>query len=251
MTKLRKSNKPAETPLTGGIAAPFGIEFVRIQPGEFNMGCSPGDRGCYDFESPTHCARITKGFEIGKYEVTQEQWQAAMGSNPSHFKGARLPVEQVSWDDAQEFLARLNARADGFRYRLPTEAEWEYAARAGTTDKHAGASAVGDVAWYWENSGDHTRPVGQKQPNAWGLYDMLGNVWEWCQDWYGDYSSKAADDPAGPSSGQDRVLRGGSWADIAWNARVSFRFKGAPADRCYNIGFRCVREASMEAAPLR
>jgi len=222
----------------------FGMEFVQIQPGEFTMGCSPGDSGCSAVESPAHRVRITKGFQIGKYEVTQQQWQAVIGSNPSWFKGVTLPVEQVSWDDVQAFLGRLNARNDGFRYRLPTEAEWEYAARAGTTDKYAGASALGDVAWYDSNSGSTTHPVGQKRPNAWGMYDMLGNVWEWCQDWYGVYSSGAADNPAGPSSGPGRTTRGGSWVSYAWDARASYRVRVAPEVRSGSGGFRCVREAT-------
>jgi formylglycine-generating enzyme required for sulfatase activity len=175
--------------------------------------------------------------------VTQEQWQAAMGSNPSYFKGARLPVEQVSWDDVQEFLRQLNDRNDGFRYRLPTEAEWEYAARAGTTDKYAGASTLGDVAWYGNNS-PGTNPAGQKRPNAWGLYDMLGNVSEWCQDWHDGYyySSSPVENPAGPSSGQGRTARGGSWGFSAWSARVSYRGGISPGFRYLSIGFRCVRE---------
>jgi len=222
----------------------FGMEFAQIQPGEFSMGCSPGDSECVGGESPAHRVRITRGFQIGKYEVTQEQWQTAMGSNSSRFPGAALPVEQVSWDDVQEFLRRLNARNDGFRYRLPAEAEWEYAARAGTTDQYAGASALGDVAWYDGNSGGQTHPVGGKRPNAWGLYDMLGNVWEWCQDWYGGYSSGAVDDPTGSSSGYDRVLRGGSWYGAAGGARVSYRLGYGPGSRNFDFGFRCVREVA-------
>ena len=220
------------------------IEFVQIQPGEFAMGCSPGDSECWERESPAHRVRITRGFQMGKYEVTQEQWQAVMGSNPSDVKGATLPVEQVSWDDIQGFLQRLNARNDGYRYRLPTEAEWEYAARAGTTDKYAGANALEDVAWYGSNSGKTTHPVGQKRPNAWGLYDMLGNAWEWCQDWYGAsyYASGPAENPAGPSSGSDRVFRGGAWFLLAWNERVSYRGGSASGYRDYGSGFRCVRE---------
>jgi len=245
MTMLGQSSKPAKMPIRGEIAGPFGIEFVQIQPGEFSMGCSPGDSECFDSEKPPHRVRITQGFQMGRYEVTQEQWQAVLGSNPSRFQGATLPVEQVSWDDVQGFLQRLNARNDGYRYRLPTEAEWEYAARAGTTDKYAGASALGDAAWYDSNSGGTTHPVGQKRPNAWGLYDMLGNVWEWCQDWYGDYSSGAVDNPTGPSSGSQRIVRGGSWYGLAWLVRVSYRFGVVPGDRdlSFGFGFRCVREA--------
>jgi formylglycine-generating enzyme required for sulfatase activity len=221
----------------------FGMEFVQIQPGEFTMGCSPGDSECYSGESQAHRVRITQGFQIGKYEVTQEQWQAAMGSNPSRGQGATLPVEAVSWDDIQGFLQRLNSRNDGFLYRLPTEAEWEYAARAGTTDKYAGASTLEDIAWYQSNSGGQTHPVGQKRPNAWGLYDMLGNIQEWCQDWYDGsyYSSSPVENPAGPSSGQTRILRGGSFYGSARYVRVSIRGSNV-GERHVSRGFRCVRE---------
>ena len=237
---LGSATLTAQTTTTG----PFGMEFVQIQPGEFTVGCSSGDTECTASESPIHRVRITQSFQIGKYEVTQQQWQAVMGSNPSGFKGATLPVETVSWDDVQGFLQRLNARNDGYRYRLPTEAEWEYAARAGTTDKYAGASALGDVAWYGDNSGRKTHPVGQKRPNAWGLYDMLGNVWEWCQDWYGDYSSSSVENPAGPSSGPGRVLRGGSLYQSASTTRVSIRDGIVPGGRGDGLGFRCVREVA-------
>jgi formylglycine-generating enzyme required for sulfatase activity len=230
----------------GGIAGPDGIEFVQIQPGEFTMGCSPGDGECWPpAGSPAHRVYITKAFQMGRYEVTQEQWQAVMGSNPSNFKGVTLPVEQVSWDDVQGFLQRLNARKDGFRYRLPTEAEWEYVARAGTTDTYGGASALGDVAWYVDNSDYMTHPVGQKRPNAWGLYDMLGNVWEWCQDWYDGsyYPSSPMENPAGPSwSSFGRIVRGGSWGVGAWVARVPVRSGFEPGYRLSGSGFRCVRE---------
>ncbi|MCX6633601.1 MAG: SUMF1/EgtB/PvdO family nonheme iron enzyme, partial [Acidobacteria bacterium] len=234
----------ATVSVTTSTAGPNGVQFVQLQPGEFTMGCSPGDSECFDSEKPPHRVRITQGFQMGRYEVTQEQWQAVLGSNPSRFQGATLPVEQVSWDDVQGFLQWLNARNDGYRYRLPTEAEWEYAARAGTTDKYAGASALGDAAWYDSNSGGTTHPVGQKRPNAWGLYDMLGNVWEWCQDWYGDYSSGAVDNPTGPSSGSQRIVRGGSWYGLAWLVRVSYPFGVVPGDRnlSFGFGFRCVRE---------
>ena len=186
--------------------------------------------------------RITKTFELGKYEVTQAQWEAVMESNPSEFKGGDRPVERVSWNDAQEYLSKLTARNDGYRYRLPTEAEWEYAARAGT----AGDTTrnLDSLAWYHGNSGGQTHPVGQQQPNAWGLYDMLGNVWEWCQDWYDAnyYGNSPTEDPRGPSSGSNRVLRGGSWSGGAGVVRVAYRDGGSPDSRTDGIGFRCVRE---------
>ena len=154
---------------------PLKWEFVRIPAGEFEMGCSSGDSDCLSLEKPQHHVRISKGFEMGKYLVTQAMWKSVMGTNPSRFKGADRPVERVSWNDVQEFLQRLNTQNDGYHYRLPTEAEWEYAARAGSTSSRYGE--LNAVAWYSGNSGKETHPVGQKQPNAWGLYDMLGNVW--------------------------------------------------------------------------
>ncbi len=220
-------------------------EFVPIAPGEFQMGCSPGDNDCGDEEKPAHRVKITKAFEIGKYEVTQAQWEAVMGANPSASRGPDLPVEQVSWYDVQEFLGAMNGRNDGYFYRLPTEAEWEFAARAGTTGIRYGE--LDAIAWYGRNSGDQPHPAGGKQPNAWGLYDMLGNVWEWCQDWYQADSYKVsatsqAVDPRGPSKGEFRVMRGGSWYKYLWFMRASSRFWERPSGRYRHLGFRCVRE---------
>ena len=164
-----------------------------------------------------------------------------MGSNPSGFDecGPTCPVEKVSWDDVQEFIRRLNATVGEERYRLPTEAEWEYAARAGTSGDRYGN--LGAIAWYEDNSGDRTHPVGRKAPNAWGLYDMLGNVWEWVEDWKGDYPGGAVTDPAGPVSGSVRVSRGGSWYDSARYCRASYRSASSPGDRFDNLGFRLLR----------
>jgi formylglycine-generating enzyme required for sulfatase activity len=220
-----------------------GIEFVSIPAGKFMMGCSPGDSQCDADENPRHEVTISRSFELGKYEVTQGQWIKVMASNPSNFKGDdRLPVEWVSWNDIQGFIAKLNAFNDGYRYRLPTEAEWEYAARAGTVGPYYGN--LDAVAWHDPNSGNKTHPVGQKQPNGFGLYDMLGNVWEWCSDWYGEsyYGSSPATDPKGASSGQSRILRGGSWDDVWWYARVSSRYGVVPGGRDAYIGFRVCRE---------
>ncbi|HEY6345661.1 MAG TPA: SUMF1/EgtB/PvdO family nonheme iron enzyme [Bryobacteraceae bacterium] len=178
-----------------------GIEFVAIPPGEFMMGCSTGDQQCAADENPRHRVQITKGFEIGKYEVTQAQWLALMPNNPSTHKGDGLPVETVSKLDAQEFIDKLNAQNDGYHYRLPTEGEWEYAARAGMDAPYSGP--LDQVAWYGANSGDETHPVGQKKPNSWGLYDVEGNVREWVSDLYSAnyYSTSPAADPAGPALG--------------------------------------------------
>ena len=181
---------------------PLNIEFIKIAPGEFMMGCSVGDIDCNDDERPTHPVQITKPFEIGKYEVTQAQWQAVMGSNPSTIKGDDRPVETITKTEAQDFLTKLNARNDGYHYRLPTEAEWEYAARAGSTAPYAGT--LNEIGWYAGNSEDETHPVGKKKPNAWGLYDMEGNVREWVEDRYARdyYSHSPVADPTGPAAGE-------------------------------------------------
>jgi len=182
----------------GPLKDAMGMEFVKVAAGEFMMGCSTGDEQCQADEKPRHRVQITRSFEIGKYEVTQAQWVSVMGSNPSSNKGDNRPVETVSKLEAQDFLAKLNARNDGYRYRLPTEAEWEYAARAGMDSPYSGA--LDQVAWYAANSDDETHPVGQKRPNAWGLYDVQGNVREWVADLYspGYYEVSPVEDPAGP-----------------------------------------------------
>jgi formylglycine-generating enzyme required for sulfatase activity len=176
-----------------------GMEFVKIAAGEFMMGCSTGDEQCQGDEKPRHRVQITKSFEIGKFEVTQAQWMAVMGTNPSSNKGDTLPVETVSKLEAQEFIAKLNARNDGYRYRLPTEAEWEYAARAGGNSQ---SGSLDEVAWYAANANDETHPVGQKKPNALGLHDMQGNVREWASDLYSPtyYEVSPVADPAGPDT---------------------------------------------------
>ena len=199
----------------------------------------------YSDETPAHQITISKPFYLGTYEVTQWQWQAIMGNNPSRFKyDPNLPVENVSWDDVQEFLRRLNARESGPPYRLPTEAEWEYAARAGMTTAYSFGNLhqLGEYAWYEDNAGRTTHPVGQRKPNAWGLYDVHGNVWEWVQDWYGPYTAGAAVDPAGPSSGSARVHRGGSWNSTARVCRSANRNYGVPGMRYDDLGFRLLRE---------
>jgi sulfatase modifying factor 1 len=219
-----------------------GMEFVWIKGGEFLMGCGVSDTECQDNEKPAHTVRVD-GFWMGKYEVTQAQWQKIMGENPSNFKGDTRPVEQVSWNDAQEFIEQLNSRS-GMTFRLPTEAEWEYAARAGTQTVYSfgdDANKLGEYAWYCENSGNQTHSVGQRKPSAWGLYDMHGNVWELCQDWYGPYARTPATDPRGPDSGSVRVVRGGSWIGSAVSCRSASRGRVAPDDRIGRVGFRLLR----------
>jgi len=220
----------------------IGMEFVLIPAGTFQMGSNDGND-----EKPVHTVRIMQPFYLGKYEVTQGQWQAVMGSNPSKFTGdPNRPVENVSWDDVQEFIRRLNSREGGATYRLPTEAEWEYAVRAGTTTRWSfgdDARQLGRYAWPEENAGGYTHPVGQLQPNPWGLYDMHGNVWEWVQDWYGSYTSGTAVDPAGPSSGSDRVYRGGSCYGLARECWSALRRGAAPGNRYNALGFRLLRVA--------
>ena len=201
------------------------------------------DREASSDEKPAHQV-ILSSFSIGKYEVTQEEWEAVMGSNPSQFKGAKRPVEQVSWDDCQEFIRKLNALT-GKRFRLPTEAEWEYAARGGNRSqgyKYASGNNIGSVAWYEGNSNSETHLVGQKQSNELGLYDMAGNVWEWCQDWYDSsyYGNSPSTNPVNNTSASLRVARGGSWLNLAGNCRMSFRNFRAPGYRSSYLGLRLV-----------
>jgi formylglycine-generating enzyme required for sulfatase activity len=211
-----------------------GVTYVWIPPGTFTMGCSPGDTECSNNEKPAHQVTLTKGFWMGQMEVTQEAYQRVIGSNPSHFKGARLPVETINWNEAQSYC-----QAAGMR--LPTEAEWEYAARGG--DSSARYGALDAIAWHDTNSGNQTHDVGQKQANGFGLHDMLGNVWEWVADWYQDrYPAGPATDPQGPSSGQYRVLRGGSWGVYPRISRASDRYGNVPVNRSFLIGVRCVGE---------
>ena len=212
-----------------------------VSGGSFTMGCTfEQGSDCESDGRPSHSVTLSS-YYIGKYEVTQAQWTAVMGTNPRYFRGCdQCPVEQVSWEDVQKFIRKLNQQT-GKNFRLPTEAEWEYAARggaSGSATKYAGSSSIDTVGWYDGNSGGKTHPVGRKQPNELGLYDMSGNVWEWCSDWYGDYSNGSKTNPRGPSSGPRRVLRGGSWNYFALFCRVSLRLNLTPSFRNYNIGFR-------------
>jgi formylglycine-generating enzyme required for sulfatase activity len=260
------------------------IEFVKIAPGEFMMGCVAGDKDCLEDEVPTHKVRLTKGFEMGKYEVTQAQWEAVMpGSNPSDTKGPNNPVDNVNKADIHAFLDKLNAQNDGYKYRLPTEAEWEYAARAGAPDPPR--ASLGDYAWFADNSDDESHPVGLKKPNAWGLYDMLGNVREWVDDRAAYYDitplPEVSVDPKGPQPGRGGgggggggrggarggagggppkgydakgrlvingaempIFRGGGWDNFAPYLRTTARYYYYDVSfKANDIGFRVVREA--------
>ncbi len=234
------------------------LEMVLIPAGTFTMGSPENEKDRYDDEGPQHEVTISRDFYLGKYEVTQAQWEAVMGDNPSWFDGKpNNPVEYVSWNDCQDFIDNFNAmRLISGEFRLPTEAEWEYACRAGTTTRFYwgdsdSESVMKQYCWYEKNADDGywtsphadeegTQPVGLKLPNAWGLYDMSGNVWEWCQDWYGDYPLGAVVDPIGQESGSYRVLRGGSWLSDAGYCRSAYRVWDWPDDADNYIGFRLV-----------
>ena len=218
------------------------FDMIAVEGGTFTMGATAEQASdAYSDEKPTHQVTLSS-YYIGKTEVTQELWQAVMGSNPSGFSGANLPVEKVSWEDCQIFIAILN-ELTGKYFRLPTEAEWEYAARGGSKSqgyKYSGSNTVDDVAWYPSNSSSKTHPVATKAPNELGIYDMSGNVLEWCRDWYSSsyYSSSSQYNPTGPASGSRRVYRGGSWGSSARLCRVSYRDYNGPSYRFYNLGLR-------------
>ena len=213
---------------------------VWVEGGTFRMGATPEHGSdAFDDEKPVHSVTLSS-FYIGKTEVTQALWETVMGSNPSEFKGDDLPVDIVSWDDCQEFIRKLNDLT-GQNFRLPAEAEWEFACRGGNNSrgyKYSGNNYIDNVAWYTDNSGDKTHPVATKSPNELGIYDMSGNVWEWCSDWKGNYSSGAQVNPKGPCKGVSRVLRGGSWYDDARYCRSSFRHFSGPGFRGKLLGFR-------------
>lgn len=235
------SSRPPVTSKTGTLSpgmqveGAVGIKLVFIPAGEFQMGSENGDSE----QKPVHRVQITEPFWMGKYEVTQAQWEAVMGRNPSNFRGcSQCPIDQVSWNDCQDFIRKLNAKGDGNTYRLPTEAEWEYACRAGTTGDFAGSLET--MGWYGENSGNKPHPVGKKQANAWGLYDMHGNVCEWCQDWFEKYPSNIVTNPTGPSTGSGRIRRGGGWGNTAEYCRSATRLSDSPGARGSNLGFRLV-----------
>lgn len=225
------------------------MEFVQMPAGTFDMGSPTIEKDRLNGEGPVHSVKISNAFYMGKYEVTQKQWREIMGSDPSYFKGDNLPVEQVSWDDAQSFIAKLNEKEGGNKFRLPTDAEWEYAARARTTTRYSFGdddsifgSKLGDYAWYDSNSGSKTHDVGQKKPNPWGLYDMYGNVWEWVQDVYHDsYIGAPTDGSAWEGSGSYRVVRGGGNNYEAMFCRSASRASTDPGTRYRSSGFRLLR----------
>ena len=225
-------------PVKDGIS----IDMVRVEAGTFTMGATAEMENPSEDEKPPHQVTLTNDYYIGKYEVTQALWQAVIGNNPSHFKNNNLPVENVSWNDCQEFLSKLNI-ITGKTFRLPTEAEWEYAARGGKKGRgyqYSGSNKLSDVAWYYKNSKKNTHPVGLKQANELGIYDMSGNVWEWCQDWYDKYSSSSQINPIGTTSGFCRVFRGGCWNTGDRFCRSSLRYINTPDYRDNILGLRVV-----------
>ena len=215
------------------------FDMMMVKAGTFTMGATSEMEDPESNEKPTHQVTLTNDYYIGKTEVTQALWKAVMGNNPSYFKGDNLPVAKVSWDDCQKFISKLNSLT-GQNFRLPTEAEWEFAARGGNNSNHyqySGSNELGDVAWHDGNSGGKTHVVATKQPNELGIYDMNGNVSEWCSDWYGNYSSSSQTNPTGPNSGSCRVLRGD---DIAWKCHSSYRGGNTPDFSYYCLGLRLV-----------
>ncbi len=227
--KGRRKQKKEQTFTVNGVS----FTMVPVEGGTFIMGSNDGK----DDEKPVHSVTLSD-YMIGETEVTQALWTAVMGNNPSYHKGDNLPVEQVSWIDCQEFIRKLNS-ITGQRFRLPTEAEWEYAARGGSKSrgyKYSGSENPDGVAWYYYNSGDETHNVKTKASNELGLYDMNGNVWEWCLDWYGSYPSGSVTNPSGPSSGFYRVLRGGSYCSDADFSRAALRFHNGPSNRFDFLG---------------
>ncbi len=228
--------EPADTTTYAGesYTNSINMQMVRVAAGTFQMGSTDGE----SYEKPVHSVTISQDYYIGKYEVTQAQWVAVMGSNPSSNVGDNLPVECVSWNDIQEFITKLNEKEGTTKYRLPTEAQWEFAARGGNQSQgytYSGSNTIGDVAWY---AGSSTHTVGTKLANELGLYDMSGNVWEWCNDWYGFYSSDAVTDPSGVSTGSSRVLRGGYGGGNANHCRVAYRYCYNPSNCGKGHGFR-------------
>jgi len=247
---------PSPTPIPKYMTNSIDMEFVLIPAGEFDMGSPSSEVGRFENEGLVHHVTISEPFCMSKYEVTQKQWHEVMGSDPSYYVGDDLPVERISWLDVQEFIRKLNEREGSVKYRLPSEAEWEYAARAGTTTRYSfgdDESELADHAWYSENSEGRTHPVGQKKPNPWGLYDMHGNVWEWVQDeWHYGYEGAPTDGSAWEDgNGAFRVFHGGAWFNYARYCRSAYRdyrdpgiirFRDPGISRFRGLGFRLLRE---------
>jgi formylglycine-generating enzyme required for sulfatase activity len=251
---ISASSRAQQAPASGPqgrdiVAGASGIRLKWIPPGTFFMGDA--------FQRPVTTVSITRGYWLGEFDVTQGQWRALMGGAPSHFKdsGKNAPVESVSWGDAMAFCAIINESERsagrlpaGYEYRLPTEAEWEYACRAGTIGDFGGDGIMDHMGWYGGNSGGRTHPVGLKMPNAWGLYDMHGNVWQWCYDWYDRYPGGTETDPTGPEHGSSKVYRGGCWFIVAEHCRSAFRFASLPILRDYYLGFRLALAPRIRAS---
>ena len=236
----RSQAEPAKE-LTIDLGSGLTMKLALIAAGKFMMGSPDSEHSRDGYAGPLHEVTLSKPFYMGVTVVTQTQYQAVMGTNPSQFKGVINPVDSVSWNDATEFCRKLSKKTSK-TFRLPTEAEWEHACRAGSKTWFCFGDAeegLGDYAWYHANSGNATHPVGQKKPNAWGIYDMHGNVWELCADWYGDYPKGAVTDPQGPASGSQRVVRGGCWGYCSsGNCGAAFRFRIIPDGRLCSVGFR-------------
>lgn len=216
------------------------FEMVRVEAGTFTMGATSEMTDPWDREKPAHQVTLTRNYYIGKTEVTQALWKAVMGDNPASSKGDNLPIESANWDSYMQFISKLNSLT-GLNFRLPTEAEWEFAARGGNNSKHyqySGSNNLEEVAWCFSNSNSTTHNVASKKPNELGIYDMSGNVWEYCNDWYGDYSYESTTNPTGPSNGSDRTFRGGCCYRASFRCRSSFRNYGNPESRYTNVGIR-------------
>ncbi|MDR2368190.1 MAG: formylglycine-generating enzyme family protein [Deltaproteobacteria bacterium] len=230
----------------GDLAVFNSLDFCDIPSGLFQMGTNHDDKQGQEYEKPVHGVILSRPFRLAKYQVTQNLWEFCMGYNPSHFRGDMRPVENVTWREVQDFIQRLNSTS-AQRYRLPTEAEWEYAARAGQDSPYYFGQTPDELpqhAWFGHNSGHRTQNIGLKDPNPWGLHDMLGNVWEWVSDWYGDYGPGTATNPKGPTEGSSKVIRGGGWGSAPWFCRVTTRSVKSPDERSPLIGFRLALDGS-------
>ena len=239
-TPTAPSNATSNDVLTIPVKDGVNIEMVKVEAGTFMMGATSEKEKPDNNEKPVHQVTLTYNYCMGKYEVTQALWQAVMGSNPSHFKGNNRPVEHVTWNDCQKFISKLNSMT-GRKFRLPTEAEWEYAARGGKKSRgyqYSGSNNLSDVAWYIKNSANKTHPVGKKRANELGIYDMAGNVAEWCQDWFDSYYSSPQTNPAIETSDASHVYRGGSKSGDDWFCRSSYRASFTSDTRYDNLGLR-------------